>query len=497
PQHSEALRYFDGFREVIARRDGDAVDLYFPSLGITNRAGGSAEAVVRLAEVEAPEATLEALGLLPVRALMPSVGLWLVRDAAGGDGLDAAARASAAGWPILYAHPDLAYPAQIHLGPEQPPNDPRFGGQWYLERIDILDAWALETGSETVSIEVVDTGCDLAHPDLAEKFDPGIDVAAGDDDPSYVPNTQGNAHGTAVAGLIAAVTDNGEGIAGTCPGCRLRCVRMLETGTATVRPSADIDAFQFALNTEADVVSNSWGFAEGVAVPKSLADAINEVHEKGRGGKGAVVVFAAGNDNHEVQDYELLAVPGILGVGATTQYDEATSFTNFGDYVDLVAPAGTLSTDISGPDGQDAGDYTSTFGGTSSACPIVAGVAGLVVSANPDLTGAEVHQLLMDTTRPAPYATVPGGHDPVYGYGIVDPPHALRAALGLPEPGADGGRPDAGEAADAGPAGGGDGAAPGCGCTGPHGGGRVPALALGILAVLRRRRSHGHGGRSS
>jgi MYXO-CTERM domain-containing protein len=200
-------------------------------------------------------------------------------------------------------------------------------------------------------------------------------------------------------------------------------------------------------------------------VPQALADAINNVFDNGRGGRGGLVIFAAGNDSHEIRDYELLAVRGVLGIGAINNYDEKTSFTNWGTSVDVVAPVGTVTTDISGAEGAEAGDYFTGFGGTSSACPVAAGVAALLASAAPEQSAAELYAALVGTARPAPYAASPGSHDPYFGWGIIDPAKALRRVLGLPEPGDE--RPEEG-----------------CGCTTTPN----PVAWLALLAALGRRR---------
>jgi MYXO-CTERM domain-containing protein len=263
---------------------------------------------------------------------------------------------------------------------------------------------------------------------------------------------------------------------------------------ALVPVSADVDAFQFALDVDADVVSNSWGFVDPMPAPSALADAIDNVAKNGRGGKGAIVVFAAGNDDRELGDDEMEALPGVVCVGAINNFDESTPFTNRGNAVDVVAPTGTLTTDLSGAAGDDPGDYTSNFGGTSSACPVVAGIAGLLVSVAPDKTSDEIAEILVSTTRPAPYAEPDAsGHDPIYGYGIVDPPKALKSALGLPTGDGGGGAGGAGGAGGGG-TGGGDATDDGCGCRTAQPanvgvGGWVAALAiLGAAARTRARR---------
>jgi len=445
PETPEAIQTFRyGDRWAQATRLPTRVDLpyqpivlRFADLDLEVSAGIDATAIVQI-DADDPRAVHDILtlhGLRIVRPLMVSAELWLAA-ADGEDGLDIAARLAAVVGPhsgLADVSPNLWLAHTKHAA--DPPNDPRFAGQWYFDRINMLDAWELTTGDPARTVVIVDDGCDLDHPDLINKMDPGLDVFDNDDDPSYLPAAAGNEHGTACAGLVAADTDNNLGIAGGCPECRLRCVRLLGARGQMLPVTADVDAFEFALAVDADVVSNSWGFVDQIAVPPALEIAINNVYNNGRGGMGALVLFAVGNDSWEIGDHELLGVEGVLGIGAINNYDEKTSFTNYGNSVDLVAPAGTLTTDIAGPDGAESGDYFTGFGGTSSACPVAAGVAGLLVSAAPDKTAAELYDLMILTARTAPYAEFPDAHDPIYGWGIIDPAPALRA-LGLtpPEP---------------------------------------------------------------
>jgi serine protease len=397
--------------------------------------------------------SLRRLRLRPVRKLARALGIYVVAGESHEDGAALAARLSQAR-DLDSAAPDLFTPrkrASIDL----PPSDPRYGGQWYLDAIRIEDAWRISSGARDVTVAIVDDGCDLAHPDLAAQFVAGRDVFDGDDDPSFVPNQPGNAHGTACAGIVAAAPSNGVGIAGTCPECTLSCVRLLNNIVDEGVPlSADIAAFDFAFRSGAAVVSNSWGFVESIPVASALAAAIRRVAEQGNGGRGAVVVFAAGNENRAIAADEIAALPYVLAVGAVNRFDESAPFANYGASLDLSAPTGSLTTDISGPDGDDRGDFTNLFGGTSAACPVVAGVAGLALSFARNASAAEVRRALVESARKAPYATPDAqGHDPVYGYGIVDPAAALRALAALAS--------DAGDARDAGEVAGDDASAPG------------------------------------
>lgn len=433
-----ALVVRDGTRHIVVERasnDATRVHLTWPDGRTAVARVGPYALVGPAAPTPAFDAArLAPLGLEPVTVLSERLGIVRVRSRTPGeDGLSIAARLAA--MPDLDVLPDFAF-ARRRAAIDIPPDDPRHGGQWYLDTIDIHAAWAIETGDPSVVVGVVDDGCDLAHPDLAAHIEPGYDLVDGDDDPSFAPDLPGNEHGTACAGLVAAIGDNGVGIAGACPECHLRCVRLLPGGQGGEVPIGnDIAAYDRQLAWNVAVSSNSWGFEDHFPVPNLLRRAIATLIAEGRDGKGAIVVFAAGNDAREVLDDELYGIEGVLTVGAINQFDEAASFSNSGGPVDLVAPAGTLTTDIAGPDGADEGDYTGLFGGTSSACPVAAGVAALLVAAAPDETALEIVDALVRTTRPAPFA-VPDehGHDPLYGYGVIDPAAALAAVMPAPTP---------------------------------------------------------------
>lgn len=440
------LLYFDrGFAHFTeASEPGASTRLLRPVVvrredGFSFRAAIGPEAIVQLAE-GASEETFARHGLSAER-LTSTTRMYRVKSAGlDGDGIAARLALDDARAHFSIAVPDYYLERKV-AAIDVPPDDPRYRGQWFFERLGVEEAWAYSTGSSSVSVTVIDNGCDYTHPDLIAKLDPGRDELDNDDDPTP-PNEPGNEHGTACAGLVAASTDNGIGVAGACPECRLRCIRLIG---GRIPVSSDVRAFEFAKNTGAAVVSNSWGFVDTIPAPGPLAAAIADITANGRGGLGSVVVFAAGNENREIRDDELNALPHVIAVGALTIFDEATSFSNRGNALDVVSPIGSLTTDIAGPGGHDDSDYTNNFGGTSSACPLVAGIAALLISAKPDATGAEIEEAIISTTRPAPFA-VPdeNGHDPLYGYGIVSAPHAMRRVLGIEEPGMDAGVADTG-----------------------------------------------------
>jgi subtilisin family serine protease len=440
----------------------------------------TANAIVGLEASADFGAVLLATHTRPLREIFPLRRMWLVTDALGFRDGAALAQALTAQPGVTFAEADLLVPRTPAMMPV-PPDDPLYPGQWYLKHIDIEGAWKLSTGSSSVTIQVIDNGCDTTHPDLAPHLLQGFNALDGGSDPQVTETGQGSGHGTACAGIVGAVGNNDAGIAGTCPECMVRCVRMLDKSGISIPVSADVDAMRFALlHDDVAVISNSWAFTTPMPVPTGLKMAIQDVSHLAHGGKGALVVFAAGNENRMLQAGELYSLPEVVTVAAVSNFDETAPYSNYGPDVDVSAPTGSLTLDPVGASGDTPDDYTTLFGGTSSACPVVAGVAGLLFAAKPSATADEVRDALVSTARKAPYATPDmNGHDDHYGYGIVDPKAALEKLLGIvPDAGVpDAGTTDAGESPVAPPK--------GCGCaaSGPL------VLWLAALAVLFRSRA--------
>jgi len=484
--------YIDGdhTRTVRARpmtaSDGwRAVTIHEHESGRDVPAAIGAAVIVTLVEGSAIDALAARASLTKSRALHPLLRMFLVEDASG-DALALSARLRADPL-VVEAMPDIALGMKGHSIPV-PPDDPLYGGQWFYEKLDMESVWPHQSGDETITIAVIDNGCDMTHPDLSTKFDEGYDALDDDNDPTPPEvNDFVNDHGTACAGLVGAITNNGLGVAGMCPGCRIRCGRLVPDDGALVPISSDVDAFLWAMETGAAVISNSWGFNAAIAVPGPLRNAIEAAFDYGRFGQGAVIAFAAGNEASTINGDELCGVRGVLCVGAITTFDETTSFSNKGPPLDLVVYTGTYTTDIAGPEGSDEGDYTTLFGGTSSSCPVAAGAAALLVAEAPDLTSAEITELLISTVRPAVYAEPDEtGHDEEYGFGILD---IVAAHRSLRPDLVDGGATDD-DAGEPEPDVGDDDDPPsGCpGCTAVDA--RAPfALALTLLAMRRRRRT--------
>lgn len=268
----------------------------------------------------------------------------------------------------------------------------------------VFNAWGISTGAASIKVAIIDEGVDLAHPDLQANLLAGYDATglnsggapSGDD-----------AHGTACAGIVAGVGNNATGVAGVAYGCKIIPVRIAysDANGNWVTSNASIGtAIDWAWQTAgADVLSNSWG---GGSSSTLINDAITRSVTQGRGGLGAPVIFAAGNDNGAVSYPATLS--NVISVTAMSMCNQRKSTTscdgetfwgsNYGTNTDISAPGVKIYTcDISGTAGYSTGNYTSTFNGTSSACPNAAGVMALILSVNPSLSMTTARQIIEST----------------------------------------------------------------------------------------------------
>ena len=339
---------------------------------------------------------------------------WLIETSTPSEAVILAHDLSAAGWQTWV---DMSLPkASFDMTIE----DPNYSGQWYLDTLDMLTLWESSWGDSNVRVAVIDSGIDITHPDLTPNMVTPYDAFSDDDDPSPNPgeycwsgsNGICDEHGTAVAG-IAVASRNDVGIVGICPECSLIPIKMLGDGNGAL--SADIASFEHAIVNDAAVINNSWGYTQPIAAPQPLVDIIQRAQTETRDGKGSVVVFAAGNDNREVIEGELCGIEGVLCVSAIDSYGRPTAYTNFGSDVDVAAPSATVSI-------APFESLTTNFGGTSAAAPVVSGLAGWILSVDPNLTSTEVADIIIDTAEQSPLITPDEmGHHPKYGYGVVSP----------------------------------------------------------------------------
>ena len=359
---------------------------------------------------------------------------------------------------IEVAEPDLVAIAS----PAHHPSDTLFAQQWHLENnggfgltagadVRAPQAWDISRGDRNIIVAVIDDGFDTSHPDFSA---PGKLVAPADfgqDDLDPNPVSSRDNHGTACAG-VAVADENGAGVVGLAPSCKLMPIRW--SGSVSDR---DIrEQFNHASNNGADVISCSWGVgANFYTLSTSMKRSIQNAATAGRDGKGCVIIFAAGNANHDIDDIaggtrDGFAIhPDVIAVAASNSRDQKSHYSNFGDAIWVCAPSsgqgglGIVTTDRRGNSGYQAGDYTTVqrFGGTSSATPLVAGLCGLILSVNPDLSAEEVKQILKITahqidTSNGDYDA--NGHSRIFGYGRVDAHAALLEARSrlAPEPSA-------------------------------------------------------------
>ncbi|MBW1809974.1 MAG: S8 family serine peptidase, partial [Deltaproteobacteria bacterium] len=334
-------------------------------------------------------------------------------------------------------------------------------------------AWDITLGDSQVIVAVIDTGVEETHPDFeASRIVTGYNVVTGSNDPSPKSDTI-DAHGTCCSGEIFAQADNQEGLVGVCPGCSLMGIKMMDGSASQTQISSGYLAIEYATNNGAWVLSNSWGIDEQVIGQVDIQpfyQAVQAAASSGRGGRGAVVVFASGNGNQAGQgeligSRELQNMAEVMAIGGTDPNDTVVAYSDFGPNLAVVAPTGAidpqnpfepfdgpqiLTTDTTGDNGfsrggyywqfdyfrnnyeepDTTGNYTAYFNGTSAACPIAAGVVGLVFSANPELSGAAARRIVEQTADKVGginYDT--NGHDYHYGYGRVNAARAVKAAV--------------------------------------------------------------------
>jgi subtilisin family serine protease len=281
------------------------------------------------------------------------------------------------------------------------PTDPLWAQQWEQRQIRTPGAWDLTRGTATTIVAVVDTGVQPNHPDLVGKLVAGYDFVNTDSAPA-----DDNGHGTAVAGVIAAVASNGVGVSGTCSGCRVMPVKALGANGQGYW-SVAAKSIMWAADHGADVINLSFGGSTGGS---TLGNAVAYARSK-----GVVVVGSSGNSGVTSAFYPA-AYPGVISVAASNDLDHRYSWSNYStSWVTLAAPGCTWST-----------KRTSTYGsfcGTSAAGPVVAGVAALVESKKPSLTRAQIEEILRTATVKTPTAYT--------RYGRIDAYAAVhRAAYG-------------------------------------------------------------------
>lgn len=318
---------------------------------------------------------------------------------------------------VEYCHPELVqerrykgiHPLQWHL------DKTSINGKPIDAHVNINGAWAITKG-KGVTIAVVDDGIDVDHPEFAGRIVHPFDASLNVNDAR--PKTPDDNHGTACAGMACA-SGLKDGASGTAPEAFLMPIR-LRSGLGSM---AEANAFAWAADHGADVISCSWGPTDGewwnpadpvhnrvTMLPDSTRLAMDYALTKGRKGKGCVILFAAGNGNESTDNDGYVSYPGVITVAACNDTGKRSVYSDYGPQVWVSFPSGDFAwralqhpaplseglrtTDRSSKDGYSMAEYTNSFGGTSGACPGMAGVVALMLGANPALTSAQVKEII-------------------------------------------------------------------------------------------------------
>lgn len=380
---------------------------------------------------------VESLGLVLEGRRGLASDQWLVRVPAGA-GIDPVEASM-----LLGEVPGLAWSEVNWFIPKflrYTPSDPTYEDQWHLnnvgqfgggvdEDMNVAQAWDITLGDPAVIVSSQDSGVDLDHPDLVADLLPGYDFVNGDS----TPNPSGS-HGTSVAGAMGAI-ENNIGVVGVCPACKILPVRVIGAPD-----DGEADAHDFSVANGAGIINNSWGPSDSASpdtpqpIPNVVATAVTYGRLNGRAGKGTLTFWAGGNGNNNGQTCSqdgYVSHPDTIGVGASTNFGERSSYSELCPELDMSGPstggsAGIYTTRID--------DYTANFGGTSAASPNAAGVGALVMSALPNATADEV-QTLLETTAQKIDSAGGGydgsGHSTAYGFGRVDALAALQGQVAV------------------------------------------------------------------
>lgn len=348
-----------------------------------------------------------------------------------------------------YYTTDLHQPPVYSFGNDQPGST--YPDQYGPKKIHASEAWDVEQGENSILIAVVDTGVDWHHADLQNQIwvNPGEDLnyngiidetdinGIDDDQNGFIDDLRGwdfgengltgdnnptdsFGHGTHIAGIIAAQTNNAQGVAGLCRGCKIMPVKI--DGEEGMTGDVIAAAMMYAADNGADVINASWGGPRMDVIDEAVNYAAR---------RGVVQVFAAGNEGSDAQ-YVSPRTEDMIVVAASDYNDQITPWSNNGAWVDVAAPGlNILSTRAAGFDMYGDGLHivnTNYYyaSGTSFSTPQVAGLAGLILSQHPEFTTEEVRQVLRSSSQDVAVA----GWDKNAGYGRID----AQAALAIEHP---------------------------------------------------------------
>ncbi len=321
---------------------------------------------------------------------------------------------------LTFASPVLARPAPqavitgIPLHAQFTPNDPYYISQWGLTTIEANKAWDITLGSPNVTVAVVDTGVWYTEADIAPNMWTNTDGTHGynfinsTEYPFDTDSASGTYHGTGVAGVIAASTNNGYQIAGVAQ-VKIMALKALGSNGEGTSTNTSL-AIRYAADHGARIINLSLGTNSTQIGPTDIELAVDYAWNK-----GALVVAAAGNSGTTALDYPA-SLPNVVAVGAIDPTGTRASFSNTGTGLSLTAPGVQIYT-------LDGGNLPPhQLDGTSLATPFVTGVAALILSLDPGLTNQQLWYILNETAVPKG-----GGYNTQYGWGVVNAWNAINA----------------------------------------------------------------------
>lgn len=279
---------------------------------------------------------------------------------------------------------EVEYAEKIPLDKiEYTPNDlgaNNTADQWNLHKIDAQNAWDVTTGSTSIVVAIVDNAIQTTHIDLAANMVAGRDVADNDNDPN--PPNINFSHGTHVAGIVAATTDNGTGKAAIGFNIKVMPVKATGNNTNSNYITHGYTGITWAADNGANVINLSWG---GSGSSTTNQNVINYAHNK-----GAIIVAAAGNSGSNGAFYPA-AYNHVLSVASTDINDNKSSFSTYHNTVDVAAPGSSILSTV-------PNNAWANFSGTSMASPLVAGLCGLVWSVDLSQSAADVESCVLNNT---------------------------------------------------------------------------------------------------
>jgi thermitase len=278
---------------------------------------------------------------------------------------------------VEYAEPDYLATALE----DYTPNDPYLNNEWGLSKVKATQAWDLAKGLDSIKIAILDTGIDKDHEDLSSKVDQWVNFSSSRSDDDL------NGHGSIVAGVAAAATNNGLGIAGLGFNTKLLSVKVLgDNGSGYY--SSIVNGIKWAADNGAKVINLSLG---GPSQSSALAEAINYAWQK-----GVVLTCAVGNAGNTSKTYPAYYT-NCLAVAASDENDQRASFSSYGTWVDVVAPGNNIFSTFTNHQNKISKNKSYGYAsGTSFSTPFVSGLAALIFGADPTLGANQVRSLIED-----------------------------------------------------------------------------------------------------